>query len=444
MFLAMSRAKRRDIPPQITNLTMSACSNIRRRPRVLLIPNDAAWIVGEIGKQIVHALSDEVSFVFYPESLLWRRHDLLRSILPHVSLVHCLNESSVLPLLEIGSALPPIVTTIHHVTHWGAEHQAAVEKSVALTTANTTCKAVIEQHAPVGTGVELVPYGVERARFYRREGARGRLGIERAAFVVGFLGTKASDRDAGRKGLPVMIEVLASALPRISSALALFAGPGWDGVVSDLRRRGVRAQALGFIPAGRVPDFYSAIDAYLITSTVEGGPCTVLESLACGTPVVSTRVGIVPEIVKNGYNGFVVEVGDVDGLTRGLIELASACSLKLEMANRAASSVADRSWSVVLQPLKTLYRRFALASPSSTVVPSWLASGDPLVGPASVADALLLAYLSLRRNRPNSYGRTLQTLGNALSGIGFENCLRGVALATGLGYRSPAGHDLGG
>ena len=52
---------------------------------------------------------------------------------------------------------------------------------------------------------------------------------------------------------------------------------------------GVSANALDFLPRNLLPGFYSSIDAYLMTSRVEGGPCTVLEAMACETPVVATR-----------------------------------------------------------------------------------------------------------------------------------------------------------
>lgn len=53
--------------------------------------------------------------------------------------------------------------------------------------------------------------------------------------------------------------------------------------------------------------FYQSLDVYVCASRVEGAGRPVLEAAACGIPVVSTDVGIVPELLENGHNGFVVD-----------------------------------------------------------------------------------------------------------------------------------------
>ena len=45
-----------------------------------------------------------------------------------------------------------------------------------------------------------------------------------------------------------------------------------------------------------MPEYYNGIDIYVCTSRTEGTPNTVLEAMACGVPVISTDVGIVPEV----------------------------------------------------------------------------------------------------------------------------------------------------
>lgn len=64
---------------------------------------------------------------------------------------------------------------------------------------------------------------------------------------------------------------------------------------------------------------YHALDLYVVASREEGGPKGVLESMACGVPLVSTKVGMAPEIVQNGVNAFIAEVDD----TKQIVEYAS-------------------------------------------------------------------------------------------------------------------------
>src|SRR5579872_4436239 len=98
------------------------------RPRILLIPNVAWWIIGEMGKQIIARFGDKYDFVFLPETLLERRPQMLRGVVPSVDVIHCLNESSIELFRDFDAAtLPPIVTWIHHVTEWSRQHQMASE-----------------------------------------------------------------------------------------------------------------------------------------------------------------------------------------------------------------------------------------------------------------------------------------------------------------------------
>jgi len=60
--------------------------------------------------------------------------------------------------------------------------------------------------------------------------------------------------------------------------------------------------------------FFHALDLYIISSREEGGPKAVLESMASGIPLVTTRVGQAMDLVKHGKNGWMVESEDVDGL----------------------------------------------------------------------------------------------------------------------------------
>ncbi|MFV8393112.1 glycosyltransferase family 4 protein [Flavobacterium sp. LB2P6] len=58
----------------------------------------------------------------------------------------------------------------------------------------------------------------------------------------------------------------------------------------------------------------SQFDVFLMTSQREGGPTSVLEAMLIGTPVVSTKVGVVPDVIQNGINGFILSVKDYKGL----------------------------------------------------------------------------------------------------------------------------------
>lgn len=75
---------------------------------------------------------------------------------------------------------------------------------------------------------------------------------------------------------------------------------------------------LGSLNQAEMRQAYQAADAFIIPSLEENLPNTVLESLACGTPVAGFKAGGIPEMVIDGQNGYLAEVGDALGLAHAI------------------------------------------------------------------------------------------------------------------------------
>lgn len=92
----------------------------------------------------------------------------------------------------------------------------------------------------------------------------------------------------------------------------LLAGAAMDGRITVRGIQQVTHRFLGIVPHDRMSSLYSAVDATVLTSIREAMPLVCLESLACGTPVVATRVGAVKEVIESGRNGFVTKSNPTD------------------------------------------------------------------------------------------------------------------------------------
>lgn len=79
----------------------------------------------------------------------------------------------------------------------------------------------------------------------------------------------------------------------------------------------------------------SQFDAFLMTSQREGGPTSVLEAMLLGTPVVSTQVGVVPDVIQDGENGFTAPIKDHKQLSNKLLKLIDDEDLKLKFVARS-------------------------------------------------------------------------------------------------------------
>jgi glycosyltransferase involved in cell wall biosynthesis len=411
------------------------------KPRVLLIPNESWWVIGEMGREIISALGDEFDFFFWPERLCGRRPDLFRYLLENVHAVHALNESSMPLILESGAtSLPPIVSWIHHVTEWSTDHQAAVDHSRTIVCCTPDWAANIRQLAGRELKTQVVLHGINPNFFRPRPAERARFGIPPGVFSIGFSANHKSNWDGQRKGIPVLLTVLERLHNQQVPFHLSITGSGWEEEVRQLRQRGIPANSLGFLPRADIPVFYSTIDAFLMTSSVEGGPLTVLESMACGTPAVATRVGLVPDVIRDGVSGFSTPVGAVEELTEALKNLALSPTLRQRMSAEAIAVITkNRTWKVTMEPLRRVYRD-AIGSGArnhgSAPDPGWMSRPDRFLEAACTADALLL---TIRRYRlgENSLAAALSGAHALLEGMAWADRVRGAAMLSRMLYRIP-------
>ncbi len=85
--------------------------------------------------------------------------------------------------------------------------------------------------------------------------------------------------------------------------------------------------------------YYKTADLFLLTSNYEGYGRTIIEAMAAGCPVVMTDVGIAGEIIKDGYDGSVVPVGDAKKLEESLLKLIGDRVLRTNLALSAENTL---------------------------------------------------------------------------------------------------------
>jgi N-acetyl-alpha-D-glucosaminyl L-malate synthase BshA len=104
-----------------------------------------------------------------------------------------------------------------------------------------------------------------------------------------------------------------------------------------------RVLFIGHLPS--VEDVLGTCDLFLLPSTTESFGMAALEALASEVPVIATKAGGLPEVVEEGEVGFLLEVGDVDGMTARALEILSDDALQRRMG-RAGRELAEKRFSV--------------------------------------------------------------------------------------------------
>lgn len=117
-------------------------------------------------------------------------------------------------------------------------------------------------------------------------------------------------------------------------------GPLMAQLTAEAARLGV-SDYVAFLPPQPDPQpYYRGLDIYVNTSLHEGLPLSILEAMACATPVVAPRVGGIPEIVSDGAEGLLVESSDPQDFTRSCLSVLTNSWLRSAMGERARRTVA--------------------------------------------------------------------------------------------------------
>jgi glycosyltransferase involved in cell wall biosynthesis len=139
-------------------------------------------------------------------------------------------------------------------------------------------------------------------------------------------------------------------------------GPDRETVERRARELGIVRSSLFLGYQDDVAPYYAAFDALILPSANEGTPVSAIEALAGGRPVVATGVGGVPDVVRDGVDGFLVEAGDIDAMADRLARLAADADLRRRMGEAGSASVRERySVERLLDDVDALYRRLLAA-----------------------------------------------------------------------------------
>jgi len=116
-----------------------------------------------------------------------------------------------------------------------------------------------------------------------------------------------------------------------------------------------------------IPALLGASDVFVLSSDYEGNPLAVMEAMATGLPVVTTRAGGVPELLCNGCEGLIVGKGDRDALANALTFMAGNENARRVMGGLALKRARSKfDARIMVRAYETLYERLCVRSESMT------------------------------------------------------------------------------
>ena len=108
--------------------------------------------------------------------------------------------------------------------------------------------------------------------------------------------------------------------------------------------------------SSQMPELYNQAKMLVCASTVEGNPRVTIEAMACGTPVISTRVGIMPEVIQDGENGLLVD-WDVQEIASAIRQLLDDSDFYQKIAQAGQESVKRFEAETIIREYATAYHQ---------------------------------------------------------------------------------------
>jgi colanic acid/amylovoran biosynthesis glycosyltransferase len=164
------------------------------------------------------------------------------------------------------------------------------------------------------------------------------------------------------KGQALLVDAVAALVRRGLDVELRVAGDGPDreALARRVRETGLddRVTLLGAVSQDEVPRLYAWADVFCLPSFAEGKPVVIMEALAMGLPVVSTRVMGIPELVEDGVSGRLVAPGRSDELADALGELLVEPALRARMGSAGREHIV-RGYDVraIVPPLAARFRQ---------------------------------------------------------------------------------------
>jgi len=223
-----------------------------------------------------------------------------------------------------------------------------------------TRRELLQYYAVKEDKIRVIHNGVDVNKFQPagdKRRAKEELGFNPDDLIVLSVG-----RLYARKGLFTLIESMPAVTRKFPRAKFVISGKGQSNemkkLVAHAQKLGVRDNLVftGYYPDRKLPRLYQAADVFAFSTFYENLPFAVLEALSTGLPVVTTRVGGIPEMIEDGKNGFLVQPFNSRELSDRILCFLEHPGAASEMALSARKVIEERfDWRLIVKKVLKVY-----------------------------------------------------------------------------------------
>ena len=322
--------------------------------KLVIVTDGAAWVIDEVSYGICDNLSRQDAVV-------------ISSIVPFLlrgKIIHFINRYLGFDLKKIANLHPfnKLISIWWHGGAYSVEHEElneltgrVSEASKYLDKIQITSSLYFEVLKNSGVPEDKIvhlPMGINLERFTLKESKqhyKKLLGIPQDKFCIGYFQRDGDEKPKLIKGPDVFIDFIKKLFSKRDDIFVLLTGPKRGYVIRNLSDIDVPFKYLGVLSFDEMPFCYGASDLYVVSSREEGGPASVLECMATGVPLISTKVGMAADLIENGENGFLVDIESSDGLVECALKILDNPNLRTKFVNNGRVTVANYDWKVLVK-----------------------------------------------------------------------------------------------
>jgi len=336
--------------------------NIFKRKKIIIIPENKDWVINVIAKKIKFELKKQnINSISISNSPLFFKNKII-----HFGSINSFKS-------EINKTDPSnkIIVSWFHV------NQGQISKTDALNlnskidlihTASTSTKKDIIDLGFSENKIIIIPLGIDDKIFkplssIAKDKIRRKLNIPKNKIIIGSFQKDGNGWQEGNepkliKGPDIFCDVVEKLSQKYPIHI-LLTGPARGYVKNRLTKANIPFTHKYLKNYNDIVNYYHALDLYLITSRLEGGPMAILESWATGVPLISTKVGMVEDISENNIDILLSEIDNINDTSSKASKIIENPEFSKTLTQKGLEKVKAYTWSKIAPKYyEELYKKF--------------------------------------------------------------------------------------
>tara|TARA_A100001011_G_scaffold369643_1_gene425140 strand:- start:681 stop:1697 length:1017 start_codon:yes stop_codon:yes gene_type:complete len=289
---------------------------IKKFSKIIIKSDNSSWVLDELKKELEFSLKKKFNFIhqrflkfFKNQSIFFiNKYDLLKEkkynnkiglSLFHFDPSRKSENKKIIKLIKVNNNIKCVQVTNNKIKNYLIQEGVSKKKIFKI---------------PIGIDIKKFPYCKINKKNLIKKIKKLNKFLVIGSFQKDGIGWADGNKPKMIKGPDIFIKIIQKLKKKVPIHVVL-TGPSRGYVINKLKKMRVSYEYHNLKNYDELHKYYELLDCYIVSSRYEGGPRSILESMASGVPIYSTKVGQAQELIVNGSNGWLYDKKKIDKLT---------------------------------------------------------------------------------------------------------------------------------